>query len=458
MISDKISLFAFYVFVILWGMMVYYTLVPWGAGIGLERNTAVDITPLTWALVSMSMVSSMLWLGIQIMYLLATGKLEMQQRTMMLLHRGYVVNPTVSIIIPARNEETVIKKTISSCLSQTYGNIEIIVVCHNCSDETFASASKFEDKRVRPFEFNTKEAGKGIALNFGVEQSKGEYLLVVDSDGILAKDFIANALPLFAKNFVAIQGKIMASNAGYNLVAKLAALEGYLFSTPFMGIRGLLDKRTPLGGTGCIFRKDKLLEVGGFRNALIDDFELSFRFFRHKYRIAYAPLSIIYDEKPPKLTLLMRQRARWTKGHFDLLKERIPEWTDPVGIIYWLNPIFMLAGLTAIGISSFAVAHFILLGIFPYTFSFTPITLWLAMTATSFVVQTLVLIRDFKLQGLKYVGHSLLLVVFAHYWYVTLIKSFFVKSWANTKTTHGFVSAKDMEKVVVEESAIVKEK
>jgi cellulose synthase/poly-beta-1,6-N-acetylglucosamine synthase-like glycosyltransferase len=382
----------------------------------------------------------------------------MQQRTMMLLHRGYVVKPTVSIIIPARNEETVIKKTISSCLAQTYGNVEVIVVCHNCSDGTFASASKFEDKRVRPFEFNTKEAGKGIALNFGVEQSKGEYLLVVDSDGILAKDFIANALPLFAKDFVAIQGKIMASNAGYNLVAKLAALEGYLFSTPFMGIRGLLDKRTPLGGTGCLFRKDKLLEVGGFRNALIDDFELSFRFFRHKYRIAYAPLSIIYDEKPPKLTLLMRQRARWTKGHFDLLKERIPEWTDPIGIIYWLNPIFMLAGLTAIGISSFAVAHFILLGIFPYTFSFTPITLWLAMTATSFVVQTLVLIRDFKLQGLKYVGHSLLLVVFAHYWYVTLIKSFFVKSWANTKTTHGFVSAKDMEKVVVEESAIVKEK
>jgi cellulose synthase/poly-beta-1,6-N-acetylglucosamine synthase-like glycosyltransferase len=204
------------------------------------------------------------------------------------------------------------------------------------------------------FDFETLQAGKGLALDFGVKQSTGEYLLVLDSDGLLDQEFIETALPLFnSPTIAAVQGKLLTSNRNYNIVTKMLALEADLYSIPFMTVKGLVDRRTPLGGTGYIVRKDILQIVGGFGNALIDDFELSFRLFRNKYRIAFAPLSIEYDEKPPHLALMLRQRSRWVKGHFDLLNKRVAETTDVVGNIYWFNPILMLAGFFAMSIVSF---------------------------------------------------------------------------------------------------------
>lgn len=451
--SDILSKPTFFVFVGLWFLMVYYTLVPWTLGLSLETNPVVDITPLTWIIVVFSMMNTILWFAIQIIYLFyAKEKLEKIQTSIVRKYKNHNTSePLVSIIIPARNEETVIKRTVKNCLSQTYKNIEIIVVCHNCSDGTYAAAH-VDDNRVKVFDYKTEKAGKGIANNFGVHQASGEYILVLDSDGILANDFIVNALPLFGKNIAAVQGKILASNSRYNLVTKLAGVEGYLCSIPFMTVRSMLDKRTPLGGTGCMIRKDKLLEVGGFRNALIDDFELSFRFYRHGYRILFAPLSVIYNENPPEIASLIRQRSRWIKGHFDLLRERVPERTDLLGIIYWLTPIFMLSGLLAVCLASFSVVHYILLGYFPYIFSTAPITLWLLLLGIHSVIQTIILIRDFGIKGgMKYVIQSGLLVIFTQYWQVTLIKAFFVKSWADTKTRHGFMSAYDISQVPLEQ-------
>ncbi|MGI8831434.1 MAG: glycosyltransferase [Nitrososphaeraceae archaeon] len=76
------------------------------------------------------------------------------------------------------------------------------------------------------------------------------------------------------------------------------------------------------------------LKVDKFGNALIDDFELSFRLFRNGYKIAYAPLSRIYDQKLPTLELVVKRRSRWIKGHRDLLKHRTAEPRDIMGTIY----------------------------------------------------------------------------------------------------------------------------
>ena len=212
-----------------------------------------------------------------------------------------------------------------------------------------------------------------------------------------------------------------------------------------MTVKSLFDRRTPLGGTGYIIKREILQGVGGFGNALIDDFELSFRLFRSKYRIAFAPLSIEYDEKPPELALMIRQRSRWVKGHLDLLKERVPEPTDIVGHIYWLNPILMLGGFMAVCIVSFAILHYILFGSMPYKFSFIPIKLWFGMTIASYFLQLAVLVKQEGPKGLRQSVNLLIMPPFSQYWYVTLIKAFFVKSWASTKTTHGFHHREELE-------------
>ena len=77
-----------------------------------------------------------------------------------------------SIIIPSKNEESVIRRTVEECLKQSYQNLEIIVVCHKCTDRTFEEAS-VKDNRVKVYDFKTKEVGKGFALNYGDTKAEG---------------------------------------------------------------------------------------------------------------------------------------------------------------------------------------------------------------------------------------------------------------------------------------------
>ena len=427
----------------LWFIMMYYTVVPWILGIPLHMNADLDLSAMTWFSVLLSLTSTLLWFVFQSTYLVVGKKIEKQQ-ALLIRNKRYTSPPLVTILIPAKNEESVIKRTINSCLSQTYKNIEIIVICHNCTDRTYEKA-RSNDERVRPLEYNTKEAGKGIALNYGVKNSTGEYLLILDSDGILSRDFVANAMPLFDQGFAAVQGKISSSNREYNLITKLLSLEGDMFSTPFMVVRHYLDKRTPLGGTGSILKKETLEKIGGFSNALIEDFELSFRFYRNKYRIGFASLSVVYDEKPGELPLMMRQRSRWVKGHFDLIKKKIPERTDLVGIIYWLSPLFLTSGFFSIIVTSTAILHYVLFDTFPFKFTFVPISLWFGVTVASYSLQFIIVLKELGLKKITYAAHIALLVPFSHYWYVCWLKSFFVKSWSTTKTTHGFIREHDIE-------------
>jgi cellulose synthase/poly-beta-1,6-N-acetylglucosamine synthase-like glycosyltransferase len=445
-ISNKITVVSFVIVAALWILMVSYTIVPFLLGLSLPMNKNLDLSFLTTPLVGISLLSSLLWLSIYLVHPLVTNKIINQQRALILKSKianvpnyGVRQMPQVTIIIPARNEENVIRKTVLNCLQQTYNSFEIIVVCHNSTDRTYQEAQVVDhNNRLRVFNLVTTESGKGIALNYAIDRSIGEYICILDSDGKLDADFIQNSLPFFDEGYAAIQGKIMASNRKYNLLTNLLALEGDLYSVPFMTVRNFLDKRTPLGGTGFIIRKEILIKEGKFSKSLVDDFELSFRLYRKKHRIAFAPLSVVYDEKPPVYDIMIKQRSRWVKGHIDLLRQRISEPKDIIGTIYWLGPIFTMCGLLSIGIASFAIIFCMFAGHYPYSFAFMPIKVWLILTFSTFIMQVSFLRYEPETKNFKNVLYSALLMLFAHYWYVVLIKAFFVKSWANTKTMHGF--------------------
>ena len=434
--SDKIG---FSVIFVLWFLMFYYTVAPyfWTRPIPVNRN--LDLSFLTTPLVAASIINSAIWVSIYVIFHIIRKKV-IDYQIMIIKKNNFDKDkhqPLVSIIIPARDEENVIRQTILNCLEQTYKNIQIIIVCHNCKDRTYEEAN-LSDKRVKALDLKTLEAGKGIALNYGIDNSEGEYILVLDSDGRLDKEFVANCLPFFKEGYAAVQGKIDASNRNYNLLSRLLALEGDLFSFPFMAVRSFLSRRTPLGGTGFIINKDILIKAGKFSNSLIDDFELSFRLYKQGYEIVFAPLSVVSDEKPPKVDIMMKQRARWLKGHIDLLKRNIAEPTDIIGVIYWLSPAFSTCGLISVAIASFSVIYYLGFGYYPYRFAHVPFLTWIILTTSINVLYVTLLRYDARINNFKYFLYSLFLTPFSTYWYVVLVKSFFVKSWSTTKTLHGF--------------------
>jgi cellulose synthase/poly-beta-1,6-N-acetylglucosamine synthase-like glycosyltransferase len=451
--SEKKWIALFFATIALWTLVLTSTIYPWVYGIEILVNTDVDLSLFTLPLLGFNLIYVALAIAVFLIYLGAYGRVKKHQLALKKKASPRFANQAelCSIIIPARNEESVIKRTVLNCLQQTYKNVEVIVVCHNCNDRTFDEA-KVDDSRVKVFELNTPQSGKGVALNYGVEHSAGNYILVLDSDGLLTKDFLENALPMFDEGYAAVQGRYIASNRNFNFVTRMLALEGDIWSTPFMSIRSHVGRRTPLGGTGYIIRKDILRKVGMFANHLVDDYELTFRLLRNKYRIAYAPLSINYDEKPPTLESMMRQRSRWGRGFLDLLKTRVAERSDIVGGVYHLMPIAAITGLVMLLIPAYAAVHFLLFDYYPYTYAFIPLNVWLALTGSLFALQAAVLVKEYGRRGFVYAAQIPVLTPFSHYWFISILKAFTVKSWEDTKTMHGFVKEAKMEKIVSDAS------
>jgi cellulose synthase/poly-beta-1,6-N-acetylglucosamine synthase-like glycosyltransferase len=452
-LADKKWIAFFFVIIALWALVLTSTIYPRVYGVEILVNTDLDLTYYTLPILAFNLIYVFMLILIFAMYLGVYGKVRRYQLQMKKKASEKFRNQKelCSIVIPARNEESVIKRTVLNCLQQTYQNIEVIVVCHNCTDRTYDEAI-VDDPRVKAYNLQTRESGKGIALNYGVEKSNGNYILVLDSDGLLTHDFLENALPLFDENYAAVQGRYIPSNRNFNFVTRMLAIEGDLWSTPFMSIRSYFGKRCPLGGTGFIVKKNILAKVGMFANHLVDDYELTFRLLRNGYRIAFAPLSINYDEKPPTLEFMLRQRSRWSKGFIDLLGTRLAERSDIVGHIYWLSPIAALCGLVMLLVPAYAALHYLIFDYYPYTYTYIPLSVWLVLTGVLFSLEAAVLIKEYGRRGFVYAAQIPALTPFSHYWFVGFLKAFTVKSWANTKTTHGFLRETKAEKIVADAS------
>lgn len=106
----------------------------------------------------------------------------------------------VSIIIPTYNRPDTLKRAIESCISQTYKDVEIIIV-----DDTRKSQQEmidsFEDNRII-YIHNANPQGASIARNIGISQAKGEYIAPLDDDDELMPEKIGEQVKILShKNF-----------------------------------------------------------------------------------------------------------------------------------------------------------------------------------------------------------------------------------------------------------------
>ncbi|PSB45452.1 glycosyl transferase family 2 [Cyanosarcina cf. burmensis CCALA 770] len=99
-------------------------------------------------------------------------------------HEQVYSSPVISVIIPAYNAEAFIEKTLDSVLSQTYKNIEVIVVDDGSQDRTVEIVKQIAhlDRRIRLIQ----QANQGVAAarNLAIEKSRGQYIAPIDADDI----------------------------------------------------------------------------------------------------------------------------------------------------------------------------------------------------------------------------------------------------------------------------------
>ncbi|MFP3985877.1 MAG: glycosyltransferase [Candidatus Bathyarchaeia archaeon] len=361
---------------------------------------------------------------------LGTLKISISIPTTFMLELRTLEHPRFSILIPARNEERVIENILGDLLAQTYENFEVFVVCHNCTDGTFGKAEEYakRDQRIRPLLLSGKE-GKAVALNYGAKHATGDIIVVFDADNRVPPNSLGKVLKYFPK-YDAVQSRIEASNADFSLISKLADLEIAVFSEMFQKTRHALGINVGLGGTGEFIRREVLEKVGCWDNSLTEDFALFAKLTRHNYKIGWAHDITIYDEKTPFAYSMLKQRARWLRGHFDVMLNNLRYFhKDPLNFHYLIAPLAVMG---------YYVVYFLwilmVLGV-PVNAWYIPLWVWLLPSATFYTGIVAQIVKARKVSDLIYIP---LLLLYLYHWQVAFIGMFMVKNWNNAKTQHGF--------------------
>ena len=107
-------------------------------------------------------------------------------------------NSLVSVIIPTKNSDELLAKCLDSVKAQSYQNLEIILVDNNSTDKTKEIAAKYTN-----LIFN-QGPERSAQVNFGVTKANGEFVYKIDSDFVLEKEVISQAIAEIAKGFDAV--------------------------------------------------------------------------------------------------------------------------------------------------------------------------------------------------------------------------------------------------------------
>jgi cellulose synthase/poly-beta-1,6-N-acetylglucosamine synthase-like glycosyltransferase/peptidoglycan/xylan/chitin deacetylase (PgdA/CDA1 family) len=223
--------------------------------------------------------------------------------------------PTVTVVVPAYNEERVVCRTVGSLLEQGYPGLEIVVVDDGSPDRTSEVLRETYGDHPQVRLFRKANGGKASALNFGVAEARGEVIVALDADTLFPAGTIAELVaPLADPKVGAVAGNAKVGNR-VNLVTRWQAIEYITSQNIDRRAFSLLNCITVVPGAVGAWRRTLIEEAGGFSGqTLAEDQDLTMAILRKGYRVAYADKAVGLTEAPDTLRLLFRQRFRWSYG------------------------------------------------------------------------------------------------------------------------------------------------
>jgi len=231
--------------------------------------------------------------------------------------------PKISLIVPTKNEETVIRRCLNGILNVDYpkDKMQIIVVDGKSEDNTGKICSEFSEKYPENIKIISEKTpnGKPAALNLALPYINGEIVGVFDADSLPEKDVLAKVAFYFKdEQLKALQGRTNSLNEKNNALTRVIAMEERAWFQALMSGREKLQLFVPLTGS-CQFVRTKVLEeLGGWdENSLTEDVELALRLVEKNHHIQYAQDVCSGQETPNNIGSLFKQRVRWYRGYME---------------------------------------------------------------------------------------------------------------------------------------------
>lgn len=235
--------------------------------------------------------------------------------------------PTVSINIPVYNDPIVVE-CIKSCLQFDYPKEKYdVLVADDSNDETVALLEKLHKETNQGFKIIRRGERKGFkagALNEALKHSKGDIVVIFDSDYILDAGFLKEIVAPFADEKVGfVQTRWDYTNPDKNRVSRLAMTSYTAFHMCSMPVEEKIGTAI-FCGTGGAMRRKLLQSIGGWNEkSIAEDLDVTIRMLKSGYKQVYLPHVKAKGEVPSTLASYVKQQQRWAYGTTMVMKEQL---------------------------------------------------------------------------------------------------------------------------------------
>ncbi len=246
--------------------------------------------------------------------------------------------PSISVLIPAYNEESVIVDTVRSAIASDYPKLEILVIDDGSTDRTAELVRENFGKDPRVHLLLQSNGGKPSALNHALSEATGEIAVSIDADTIVDSE----AIPRLVRHFVdprvgAVAGNVKVMNRN-RWITRWQALEYITSQNLEKRAFDLLNCIPVVPGAAGAWRTALLRSSGGFSgDTVAEDTDLTLTIRRNGWKILYDEDAIGRTEVPETVEALIRQRFRWTFGTLQAVwKHRDTVGKPRYGTLGWI--------------------------------------------------------------------------------------------------------------------------
>jgi len=225
--------------------------------------------------------------------------------------------PSVTIIVPAYNEEKTVGKTIRSLLKLDYpkNKLKIFVVDDGSTDKTYAIAKKFEKENKGLVKVFTKpNGGKASALNYGIRRTKSEIIVSMDADSFVSRDALKRMVGYFEDPRVMAVTPSLKVYKPKGFWRRIQAME-YLLGVFLRKAFALLGSIHVTPGPFSAYRREFFEKHGYYDEGnLTEDIEVALRIQAKGYDIENSIKAEVFTVAPRRFLPLLKQRLRWYTG------------------------------------------------------------------------------------------------------------------------------------------------
>ena len=252
---------------------------------------------------------------------------------------------TISIVVAIFNRKDELFELLNSLIAQTDKNFEVIIVDDGSMIDLLPTVETFKEMLEIQY-FKKENSGPGLSRNYGARRAKNDWLVFVDSDVIVEKDYIENIKKNLEKTDCAAFGGADKAHKGFNILQKAIS---YSMTSVFTtgGIRGSKKAVTRFQPRSFNMgvNKEIFLKIGGFSEMRIgEDPDLSMTIWEKGYKTAFFDDIGVYHKRRTDLGKFSKQVYQFGCAR-PILNQRHPNYVKPT---FWFPTLFLLGYVAGI--------------------------------------------------------------------------------------------------------------